>query len=85
MALTRTGLDVTLEQRQAAYRAIPADVLIDLQEFCRANESCFHQDPYVHAALEGRREVWIRIQEHIHLTPAQLMALRLGRPLHLEG
>lgn len=85
MALTRTGLDVTVEQRQAAYRAIPVDVLVDLAEFCRANESCFHQDPRVHAALEGRREVWLRIQEHVHLTPAQLMALRQGRPLHLEG
>ncbi len=83
MSLTRTGLDVTIEQRQAAYQAIPPDVLIDLAEFCRANETCFHQDPRVHAALEGRREVWLRIQEHIHLTPAQLVALRQGRPLKI--
>lgn len=79
--LTRQGHVVTLEQRQKAYQAIPPDALIDLAEFCRANESCFHQDPRVHAALEGRREVWLRIQEHLHLTPAQLMALRLGKPL----
>lgn len=76
---TRTGIEVTLEQRQAAYQAIPPDALIDLAEFCRANESCFHEDPRIHAALEGRREVWLRIQEHIHLTPAQLMALRHGQ------
>ncbi len=81
---TRSGRITTLEQRTAAYRAIPAEVLLDLAEFCRANESCFHEDPRMHAALEGRREVWLRIQEHIHLTPAQLMALRQGRSLHLE-
>lgn len=79
--LTRQGHVTTLEQRQKAYQAIPPDALIDLAEFCRANESCFHTDPRAHAALEGRREVWLRIQEHIHLTPAQLMALRLGKPL----
>jgi hypothetical protein len=78
---TRTGHEVTLEQRQAAYQAIPADALIDLAEFCRANESCFHADPRMHAVLEGRREVWLRIQEHLHLTPTQLTALRLGKPL----
>ncbi len=82
--LTRTGRVTTLEQRTAAYRAIPIDVLLDLSEFCRANESCFHENERLHALAEGRREVWLRIQEHIHLTPAQLAALRQGRPLHLE-
>ena len=81
---TRSGRSTTLEQRTAAYKAIPAEALLDLAEFCRANESCFHEDPRMHAALEGRREVWLRIQEHLHLTPAQLMALRQGRPLHME-
>jgi hypothetical protein len=72
--VTRSGRVTTFEQRQEAYRAIPVEALLDLAEFCRANESCFHEDPRMHAALEGRREVWLRIQEHIHA------ARRLGAP-----
>lgn len=48
-------------------------VLEDLAKFCRANESCFHPDPRVHAVMEGRREVWLRLQYHLNLTPEQLL------------
>lgn len=51
------------------------EVLEDLAKFCRAGESCFHADPRIHAALEGRREVWLRIQRHLQLTDEQLFAL----------
>jgi hypothetical protein len=78
---TRLGRVITIEQRQDAFRAIPPEVLLDLAEFCRANESCFHEDARVHARLEGRRDVWRRIQEQLHLTPAQLMSLYMGKPL----
>lgn len=47
-------------------------VLADLARFCRANESTFHTDPRAHAVLEGRREVWLRIQQHLKLAPDQL-------------
>lgn len=47
-------------------------VLKDLAQFCRATETTFNQDPRVHAVLEGRREVWLRISEHLHLTPDEL-------------
>lgn len=50
-------------------------VLKDLARFCRANESTFHIDPRMHAVLEGRREVWLRIQEHLQFTPEQIYAL----------
>lgn len=53
-------------------------VLIDLAKFCRADVSCFDPDPRVHAALEGRREVWLRIQQHLNLSPEQLLALYSG-------
>ena len=53
-------------------------VLADLAKFCRADRSTFHADPRVHAALEGRREVWLRIQEHLNLTPEQLAQLYGG-------
>lgn len=44
-----------------------ATVLKDLSKFCRAHETTFHQDPRVHAVMEGRREVWLRIQEYLKL------------------
>lgn len=51
-------------------------VLADLAKFCRANDTAFHADPRVHAALEGRREVFLRIMQHIKLSPDELAALR---------
>lgn len=51
------------------------EVLADLAKFCRANETAFHTDPRVHAALEGRREVFLRIARHLQLTDEQLWAL----------
>ncbi len=53
-------------------------VLIDLAKFCRANETTFHEDARAHAVLEGRREVWLRISNHLHLTSEQLFALYNG-------
>lgn len=54
-------------------------VLQDLAKFCRANETTFHADPRLHAVLEGRREVWLRITQHLHLTSEQLFALYGGK------
>lgn len=53
-------------------------VLADLAKFCRAHESTFHPDPRVHATLEGRREVWLRIAHHLHLPNDELWALYQG-------
>jgi len=47
-------------------------VLRDLAKFCRANEPTFHQDPRAHALMEGRREVWLRIQHHLKLDSEML-------------
>ncbi len=49
------------------------EVLEDLATFCRANETCFNADPRMHAVAEGRREVWLRIQYHLGMTPEQLL------------
>ncbi len=43
-------------------------VLADLANFCRAHESTFETDPRAHALLEGRREVYLRIRDHIELS-----------------
>lgn len=71
-----------LHQRQRAYQFTfnPEDkadqqVLNDLAEFCRAHTTTFHPDPRVHAVLEGRREVWLRIQKYLNLSPDQLWEL----------
>lgn len=54
-------------------------VLADLEKFCRANETCFDTDARVNAALEGRREVWLRIQQHLNLSAEDLFQLYSGR------
>jgi hypothetical protein len=48
-------------------------VLDDLARFCRAKESTFKPDAREHAVLEGRREVWLRIQRHLEMTPIELL------------
>lgn len=54
------------------------EVLIDLAKFCRANVSTADQDPIISARLDGRREVWLRIQHHLRLKPEQLWELYSG-------
>lgn len=51
-------------------------VLADLAKFCRADRSCFHENARIHGVLEGRREVWLRIQKYLNLTPEEIAALR---------
>lgn len=64
---------------QATFRAPTAQlVLADLARFCRANQSTFHTDERAHALLEGRREVWLRIAQHLNLSPEELFALYSG-------
>lgn len=61
-----------MQRRSDAFRAVfGADtvhaqaVLEDLSRFCRASESTFHPDPRVAAALDGRREVFLRIRAYL--------------------
>jgi hypothetical protein len=75
--------------RKRAFRIVfggPAGQMVmqDLLMFCRATETCFDADPRKHAVLEGRREVWLRIQQHLQLTPDQLYALYGGKTLQLN-
>jgi hypothetical protein len=50
-------------------------VLADLAEFCRARETTFHPDERLHAVLEGRREVWLRINKYLNLTDREIQSL----------
>lgn len=50
-------------------------VLADLARFCRAHATTFHDDARKHAVLEGRREVWLRIQQQLQMSDEQIYAL----------
>ena len=50
-------------------------VLKHLALFCRAHQSTFLPDARAHAVLEGRREVWLLIQEFLELSIDELYDL----------
>jgi len=79
--LRRRRLAYVLTFKKDNYAA--QEVLIDLAKFCRANASTFHQDARMHAVIEGRREVWLRISHHLNLSSEQLFALYNGN--HFSG
>jgi len=66
-------------------------VLIDLADFCRAAETCVVTnadgsiDRNRSLVLEGRREVWLRIQNHLNLSSEDLYRLATGRELTYAG
>lgn len=71
------------EQLQRAYQIAFAGasgeaVLEDLSRFCRADEPCWSEDQRHHARLEGRREVWLRIQNELKLAIEELLQRRVG-------
>lgn len=60
-------------------------VMIDLARFCRAAESCVVTGDHDRTLLlEGRREVYLRIQDHLRLQPEQLYALYAGQNFNEE-
>jgi len=86
-----SGAREFIHERKTAYQLTfninqpsDVDVLIDLARFCRANESTLatskdgRVDTERMLVLNGRREVWLRIQQHLGLTPEQLLALYTG-------
>jgi len=79
--MTPEKLLEVLGDRQRAYLlafnkddAAGLAVLADLATFCRADETCVvpgdRDRTYV---LEGRREVYLRIRDHLRLTTEQLV------------
>lgn len=59
-------------------------VLRDLAKFCRANTSTWHADARGQAGLEGRREVWLRIQQHLGLPSEELLKLYSGGTVNIK-
>lgn len=67
-------------QYQLVFRSLPGEyVLADLARFCRAHESTFHDNERVQSKLDGRREVWLRIANHLNMSPTELWELYSGR------
>lgn len=81
-----------MRRRRAGYRALfgpvhsadggqhftPAQqaVLADLKRFCHASHPTWDTDPRIHALREGRREVWLRIQQFLALTDEQIADIK---------
>jgi hypothetical protein len=69
-----------LFRRQKAYQSVfnspvGREVLLDLARFCRAHESTFNADPRIAANFDGRREVWLRIEQHLQMDSEALWSL----------
>lgn len=70
-----------LTTRQSAYRQIftgegaPKIVMADLARFCFANKTTFHPNARMEGQLEGRREVWLRINAIMNLSEEDLFDL----------
>lgn len=77
--MTKTIREFLTSRKQAYQRTFSGvngeKVLEDLARFCRANETTFLPDARASALLEGRREVWLRIQNHLNLSPDELEKL----------
>lgn len=70
-----------LFERQKAYQLTfgkdPSTELVlrDLGAFCRKHASCFMKNDREHVLLAGRREVILRIDQHLELPQEQLWEL----------
>ena len=62
-------------------------VLEDLALYCCATKTCVvHGDHDATLRAEGRRDVWLHLQEYLQLTEEQLWALKTGnKPLMKEN
>lgn len=60
-------------------------VLKDLARFCRAHTTTYNPDARIHAVLEGRREVWLRIQERLQMTTEEIYELHKIKEIIPQG
>lgn len=80
-----------LMRRRHAYRLTflsppGKEVLADLSRFCFANKTTVHPNRDLSLILQGRREVWLRIANHMNMTPDELWKLYAeGENPHVPG
>lgn len=84
--ISRLGRRFTTRDLQRAYQLTfmtPSGknfVLPDLCEFCHGQEPApRNADMFEQGRAAGRRDVWLRINEHIHLTQEELVAVYAHR------
>lgn len=84
--ISRLGRRFTVSQVREAYcltfLSPPGrhHVLPDLLEFTGALDPApRNEDLFMQGRAAGRRDVWLRIQEHLRLTEEELFALYVGR------
>lgn len=70
----KTAYQLTFNQNNSWVR----EVLEDLARICRANETCYAEDVRTHAFNEGKRAIWLRIQQHLNLNAADLYRIYGG-------
>lgn len=78
MAETLTFLGLRKKSYQSIFGpsgAIGSDAMKDLAKFCYAAKSTAVPNRDLSMVLQGRREVWLRISEHLHLEPEELSTL----------
>lgn len=69
----QAALDLIRHRKQAYVHTFKhdskfaSDVLADLAKFCRGNQTTYHSDQRMNDVLQGRREVFLRICEHLDL------------------
>lgn len=56
-------------------RVAAEHVLADLRDYSFADKSAFDADPLVMARRQGRRDVWLRISNYLHLDEAAVTKL----------
>lgn len=57
-------------------------VMQDLAKFCRAAQTTVEPDTPI-LLLEGRRQVWLVIQNYMNLTPQEIVQLARGQAIRL--
>lgn len=55
--------------------ALGTEAMKDLARYCYATKSCAVPNHDLTLVLSGRREVWLRICEHLHLEPEELASI----------
>ena len=66
------------QYKQTFSGPVAEEVLRDLARFCRANKSVFNESQRATDIAIGRNEVWLRIANHLNLTPDELWRLTYG-------
>jgi len=73
------GMKSAYQQTYSTSQPAHLMVLDDMARFCRANESCAVPGDHDRTMLLlGRNEVWLRVNQYLHLNPEQLFALYGG-------